>query len=323
MSSGRLSTCLSTYRALPDGLLECPAAQLRDVLSGPTLFDLSGGQKGTLFITVLQHGNETSGWDAMRALLRAGVVPPLILFVANIDAARANIRKLSGQEDFNRAWEGGDSPESAIAEEVTGRAIAAEPLVAIDIHNNTGRNPPYGVVTRTDERSLGAAAAFARRAIVIDHPGVQTRRFSEFCTAVTVEVGTSRDPASVERAIAYLKEAFRWREPPRASSRDLYLYRNLARVLIDGDDGGVTPQPDFEAFNFKRAACGSVIASVRRGQGLKAVDESGDDVTARYLETMDGKIRLRRSVIPSMYTPDLRAARADCLCYLLEPLSTL
>ena len=108
MSSGHLSTC----NTLPDGLLECPAAQLWSVLPGPTLFDLSGGRKGTLFITVLQHGNETSGWDAMRTLLRAGSAPPLMLFIANIDAARQNVRKLENQVDFNRAWEGGDSPES-------------------------------------------------------------------------------------------------------------------------------------------------------------------------------------------------------------------
>ncbi|MDE0239574.1 MAG: succinylglutamate desuccinylase/aspartoacylase family protein [bacterium] len=313
MSSGRLST----YNALPDGLLECPAAQLGDVLAGPTLFDLSGGRKGTLFLTVLQHGNETSGWDAMRTLLGTGDAPPLMLFVANVDAARQNVRKLPGGVDFNRAWEGGDSPEAAIAEEVTARAMAAEPLAAIDIHNNTGRNPPYSVVTRTDERSLGAAAAFAQRVIVIDHPGVQTRRFSEFCTAVTVEVGTARDPTSADRAKAYLENAFRWREPPRAPAQQLYIYRNLARVLIDG---AVTPRDEFEAFNFERAESGTVIADVRDSQGLKAVDEHGADVTARYFRTTNGEVRLRRAVIPSMYTTDLRAARADCLCYLLEPL---
>jgi len=316
MSSGHLST----YNALPDGLLECPAAQLADVLSGPTLFDLSGGRKGTLFVTVLQHGNETSGWDAMRMLLSAGDTPPLMLFVANIDAARDNVRKLPNRVDFNRAWEGGESPEAAIANEVTERAMAAEPLAAIDIHNNTGRNPPYSVVTRTDERSLGAAAAFAQRVIVIDHPGVQTRRFSEFCTAVTVEVGTARDPSSAERASAYLEAAFRWREPPRVSSRPLYLYRNLARIMVEGEDGAVTPREDFEALNFERAEGGTVIANVRNGRGLKAVDEHGADVTVRYLETADGEIRLRRAVTPSMFTTDLRAARADCLCYLLEPL---
>lgn len=316
MSSGHLST----YNALPDGLLECPAAQLGDVLAGPTLFDLSGGRKRTLFLTVLQHGNETSGWDAVRTLLGTGTAPPLMLFVANVDAARQNVRKLPDGVDFNRSWEGGDSPEAAIAREVTARAMAAEPLAAIDIHNNTGRNPPYSVVTRTDERSLGAAAAFAQRVIVIDHPGVQTRRFSEFCTAVTVEVGTARDPTSADRARAYLENAFRWREPPRSSAQQLYIYRNLARVLIDGDDGAVTPREEFEAFNFERAESGTVIADVRDRQGLKAVDEHGADVTARYFRTTNGEVRLRRSVIPSMYTTDLRAARADCLCYLLEPL---
>lgn len=314
MSSGHLST----QNTLPDGLLECPAAQLPNVLSGPTLFDLSGGRKGTLFITVLQHGNETSGWDAVRTLLREGSAPPLMLFVANVDAARRNVRKLEGRVDFNRAWEGGDSPEAAITQEVTERAMAAEPLAAIDIHNNTGRNPPYSVVTRTDERSLGAAAAFAQRVIVIDHPGVQTRRFSEFCTAVTIEVGRASDPSSIERASAYIEAALRWREPPQAASQEIHLYRNLARVLIDGDDGAVAPRRDFEALNFERAEGGTVIASVRHGHGLRAVDESGADVTARYFKTTNGEVRLRRSVIPSMYTTDLRAARADCLCYLLE-----
>ena len=316
MSSGRLAA----HTTLPDGLLECPAARLRDILPGPTLFDLTGGRKHPLFVTVLQHGDETSGWDAIRALLGAGDVPPLMLFVANVDAARENVRRLPGHADFNRAWEGGKSPEAAIAREVTEHAMAAEPLAAIDIHNNTGRNPPYSVVTRTDERSLGAAAAFAERAILIDHPGVQTRRFSEFCTAVTVEVGQSRDPSSVGRTSTYLRKAFRWREPPRASARELSLYRNLARILVDGEDGAVRPREDFESMNFEHADSGTVIASVGRGPGLKAVDESGTDVTDRYLEATDGEVRLRRSAIPSMYTTDLRAARADCLCYLLEPL---
>ena len=320
MSSRSPSTCLAVFQALPDGLLECPAAQLGRLLPGPTLFDLSGTRKGTLFITVLQHGNETSGWDAVRTLLRAGSAPPLMLFIANVDAARRNVRKLEHRVDFNRAWEGGDSPEAAIAHEVTERAITAEPLAAIDIHNNTGRNPPYGVVTRTDEHSLGAAAAFAPRVIVIDQPGVQTRRFSEFCTAVTIEVGTARDPSSIERARTYIEAALRWRQPPRAAPQALTLYRNLARVLIAGDDGTVIPRQEFEAFNFERAEGGTIIANVSGGQGLKAVDESGADVTSRFFEKIGGQIRLRRPVIPSMYTTDLRAARADCLCYLLEPL---
>src|SRR5690625_7341563 len=54
---------------LPDGLLALPAERLHEKLDGPKLFHLPGRVKQPLVVSVLQHGNEISGWDAVRHLL--------------------------------------------------------------------------------------------------------------------------------------------------------------------------------------------------------------------------------------------------------------
>ena len=40
-----------------------------------------------------------------------------------------------------------------------------------------------------------------------------------------------------------------------------------------------------------------------------------------WFEYVDGEIRLARPAIPAMLATDARAIRADCLCYLIEPLA--
>ena len=55
---------------VPDGLLERPASALYQQLEGPTLIHLEGRIKRPLFVTVLQHGNEITGWEAVRRILK-------------------------------------------------------------------------------------------------------------------------------------------------------------------------------------------------------------------------------------------------------------
>ena len=54
---------------LPEGLLGLEAHQLTGALAGPTLIHLPGRREEPLFVSVLMHGNETVGWEAVRALL--------------------------------------------------------------------------------------------------------------------------------------------------------------------------------------------------------------------------------------------------------------
>ena len=54
---------------IPDGLLDAHATRLHAILGGPTLLHLPGRRPGPLFVSVMMHGNETTGWEAVRAIL--------------------------------------------------------------------------------------------------------------------------------------------------------------------------------------------------------------------------------------------------------------
>ncbi|MDH5436708.1 MAG: peptidase M14, partial [Gammaproteobacteria bacterium] len=54
---------------IPENLLTLHATELHQVLSGPTLIHLEGRQTQPVFVSVLLHGNEDTGWDAIKALL--------------------------------------------------------------------------------------------------------------------------------------------------------------------------------------------------------------------------------------------------------------
>ena len=83
---------------LPKGLLELDAYMLHTRLPGPTLIHLPGRRERPLFVSVLLHGNETSGWDAMREVLTAygdrELPRALSLFIGNVEAASAGRRHL-------------------------------------------------------------------------------------------------------------------------------------------------------------------------------------------------------------------------------------
>ena len=61
---------LTELESLPDGLLELPGERLHEMLAGPTLIHLPGRHAQPLFVSVLLHGNEDSGWYAVQTLLR-------------------------------------------------------------------------------------------------------------------------------------------------------------------------------------------------------------------------------------------------------------
>ena len=61
---------LTVRDGIPPELLAADARQVARDLAGPTLFHLPGKRKEPLFVSVLLHGNEDGGWEAVRGLLR-------------------------------------------------------------------------------------------------------------------------------------------------------------------------------------------------------------------------------------------------------------
>lgn len=308
---------LKVERGFPRAAAALPAKALADALGGPTLFDMRKAGEPPLFLSVLQHGNEVSGWDAARSLRRELIDASALLFVGNVAAASLNRRCASDGVDFNRVWEGGGSAAAAVAEELVAVVAETKPWLAVDIHNNSGRNPPYSVIFETDQETLAAARAFAPHALLATQPsGVQTRRLARFCTAVTVEVGLSDDPQSLCRARGYLSRLLAKRRVPTVDAATLCLFETAARVTVSDDTVVV---PDTQDFNFRTAPPGLALA---KGGVLQAWSADGRRVDDDYLVVADGATRLRHPTVLGMYTADLEAARLDCLCYLLAPCST-
>lgn len=301
---------------LPAAIAALEAPELAEALGGPTLFDLRKAGEPPLFVSVLLHGNEPSGWDAVRQLHDEVERTSVLLFVGNVEAARAGLRRLPGRVDFNRVWEGGDggdAPEVAIAEQVVSFAKAAKPRLAIDIHNNTGRNPPYAVLTRTDGPTLATASAFADLALLATQPkGVQTSRFATFCPSITIEVGMPNEPASTARTVAFLRGLLRGQI---AATRlgSFSLFETVARVTAGA---GLAVVPCTQRFNFRTAPAGVMLAS--SGE-LSAWTSDGGRVDDRFLRVRNGATVLAKPTAIAMYTADVAAAKSDCLCYLLEP----
>ena len=312
----------------PD-VLECTAAQLASVLSGPTLFDLGKPDRDPLFVSVLLHGNETSGWEAVRKLFSR--YPELtesssvLVFVGNVLSAEQGVRKLDGQPDYNRVWNGGTAAEHKLAEDVTAYVSSKKPWCAIDVHNNSGPNPHYSVITDLSPATRSLASSFSSLAILAKQPsGTLAQAFSEFCTSIAIEAGMPADPGSSERASTLMKQLLSEGKLVERSSDSLEIFDNFVRVTVEP---GVTAKdhtfpklnPELDEFNFKCLPAGSLVCSLRgHSPGIRANDVELQDVTDQYFVIENSEVRLRRDVIMSMYTRDPLIAVQDCICYFLK-----
>lgn len=322
---------------LPEGLLECSARDLHTVLDGPTLLHLPGRAGQPLFLSVLLHGNEDSGWEAVRQLLADNereLPRPLSIFIGNVSAARLGLRRLGGQADYNRIWAGGESVEHQMAARVIETMARRGVFASLDIHNNTGRNPHYGCVNRLDHRFIHLATLFSRTVVYFIRPEtVQSMAFSRICPAVTVECGKPGRPEATAHALAFIDAALHLDHFPDhpVPKHDYDLFHTVATVTVPeevtfgfGIDADLQFLPDLDELNFQELPAGTVLAYTHGGHGrLKALDEDGTEVVDRFFESADGVLRTRVPVMPSMLTTDERIIRQDCLCYLMERLPPL
>lgn len=330
---------LTELDQLPANLLERPAAALHRELSGPTLIHLPGRQTEPLFVSVLQHGNEVTGWEALRRLLKQHADRPLpralSILIGNVDAARQGLRRLDHQPDFNRCWPGGDSEDNVVGKmfrDVTERMRQRQPIASVDVHNNTGLNPHYAAINRLDPRFFRLAARFSSTVIYFTIPrGVQSSAFAEFCPSVTLECGQAGEVHGTDHTLSFL-EACLYAEPPADApldSGEIGLYRMVATVYITADtsfsfDGNasLSLRPDLDRLNFRLLPRGTAFGGQDGGDDTSlpvvALDEDGNEVTERYFESRDGFLLTRRPLMPAMLTLDERVIRQDCLCYVME-----
>lgn len=329
---------LEHFDHFPDPLMDLPVSELWQHLEGPSLFYLRGRRVQPLFVSVLLHGNEDSGWRAIQSLLRqhrSAILPrSMLLFVGNIAAAKANVRTLPQQEDYNRAWPGTPNPDTPLAcllADVVEIARREKPFASIDIHNNTGHNPHYACVNSFEETHLQLARLFSRTVVYFEQPvGVQSAAFAPICPAVTLECGRAGEEAGVAHVAEFIGAALAMQRFPdhRLPDGELDLMRTFAIIRIpadasfsyDGSDADFRLRSDLDRLNFSELDPGVVFGTLG-GNGRRRFDivaAEGVQAAGDYFGYTGGQIRLARCAIPAMLTLDPNAVRLDCLGYLMH-----
>jgi len=336
---------------IPDGLLDCTAQELHRILPGPALIQLPGRRPGPLFVSVLLHGNETTGLSAIQSLLdkyqQKELPRELCIFIGNISAAQHGQRHLPDQPDYNRVWpcgqfdhdcSTGNTPEHQMMHEIVGRLRERNVFASIDVHNNTGLNPHYGCINQLDTRFFHLATQFSRTVVYFIRPrGVQSMAFSNICPAVTVECGKPDQPHGTAHAADFIYSCLQLSDLPShpVAAHDMDLFHTVATVSVpehinirfDGSTDGKTRAneirfiPGLDQLNFHELAAGITLGFVDLQQTsipLQVIDEQGKDATRRFFRLHNGELQTACDVMPSMFTLNTDVIYQDCLGYLME-----
>lgn len=315
--------------SIDEEVLDCEARDLYRLLPTPTLFDLTNGVP-PIFVSVLLHGNELTGWDAIRQFLRkrdqANPKHSLVLYIGNVEAAALNQRFLDHQLDFNRIWCGGDQAEHQHAEEVVHLIQRMKPKFALDIHNNSGLNPAYSVLTHTSYACLTHARKFSSIALLAPSlHSVITRRMNEICPSITIEVGLSGEVDSLRRTLEYLDYLFEADLDHTIFPEDLSIYRTVANLRVETEGKPHFPtfpklNPALEPLNFDSVPAGTSISThLSDDWVVRVYDNDEVEQTDQYLEQVGKDTYLKNDVIMAMFTQHVENAFHDCVCYFLEP----
>jgi succinylglutamate desuccinylase len=330
---------LTELNHLPNGLLELPASGLHRLFDGPVLIHLEGKNPSPLLVTVLQHGNEVTGWEAVRRLLKSHyqfdrLPRSLSILIGNTRAAKHGLRRLDDQLDYNRCWPGGKYEDSEIGklfQQVTDRVRQIKPIAAIDFHNNTGLNPHYAAINRIRPEFLRLASYFSSKVVYFTMPeGTQSLSLSRYCPSTTLECGQAGEVHGTDHCIGFLETCMHLDTIPTSpiESEDVHLFHMVATVRVNENalfGFGHVPtdiafRENLDVLNFQELPEGISFGDINGGpvEPLVATDVDGANVTTKYFRFDRGQLETVREIMPSMLTLDRRVIQQDCLCYLMD-----
>lgn len=327
---------LQIFTTLPAGFVNCPANKLHALLGGPAVLHLKGRERSALVVSVLLHGNETSGLTAVQELLRSTDDLPrdLIVFVGNTAAAAVGERRLDGQPDYNRIWSEGNSPEHRMAQQVLDYLASCNPVAAVDIHNNTGKNPLYACINHVDRRFIRLARQFSDTIVFFSEPHeVFGNNVARYCPSVTLECGMPGNPDGIAQALAILRFALEDIENTSAQpDQDCTVFHTVARITVPDhsviifsprpSSADLTLRDDLDSWNFRWMPPDTHFAYCQGAEAerwLRVTNDAGHDITDHYFYQEENRLLTRRAFLPSMLTKDERVIVQDCVGYIMEP----
>ena len=323
---------------IPANFLTADATELHAILGGPTLFHLEGRNKAPLFVSTLLHGNETTGLQAVQKLLQdysSKTLPrSLSIFIGNVEAAKFSARRLDNQPDYNRTWPGTENmscPETIMMQQVKEEMRQRDVFASIDIHNNTGLNPHYACINKTEDSFFHLARLFSRTIVYFTRPiGVQSQAFADLCPSTTVECGQVGQSNAVEHAYEFVHAAMHLSSIPNqpVAKQDIDLFHTIAIVKIpeqatfsfNGGNCQICFDKNIDHMNFKEIDVGTQIGKIHGDNPihLEAWNNDGINIGEELFDYSNNEIRTKKPVMPAMLTLNEKVIRQDCLCYLME-----
>jgi hypothetical protein len=329
--------------ALPKERIPATTAEFLELLAEPTLISAKGHDTSrTRIVSTLLHGNEPSGLHAVRNWLAGDSIPAVntLFLIGAVRTARRPPgfahRFLPGRIDLNRCW---FPPHTGRAGEFTGEVLRlfrqADPESLIDLHNNTGHNPPYGVSPRVGAEELNLVAYFADR--VVHSPlrlGTLVEATQADFPSVTIECGRSGDPIADAAALAGLERYLHDQRAEHlgATPPSMQVLTNPQRVTVRAGvdlafgesavaDAEFTVARDIDRHNFERLQPGVAIGWLAPGADwpIEAVGPDDRDVSRELFRLRDDILETRREITPIMMTTNRRNALDDCLFYVVDP----
>lgn len=331
---------LHLYNAIPEYLSDIPVEQLDSILPGPALIYIEGNATPPIFISVLLHGNETTGFLAIQHLIKelnlASRPAPrdIILFIGNIAAAKKGVRRLENEPDYNRIWNGDSLPEHRLAKAVLVELSKQQLYAAVDIHNNTGKNPHYACINRTDPSFIHLARRFSKTIVYFTEPHeVISMALSHLCPSVTLECGFSGEAEGLNHVYDYLVQCLTLPaktlfSPP--SDKQSNIFHTIAKITLPDnsrlgfgncrDTVDMCFRDDLEELNFTSVPAGTKLGiSGKNRCSLRVTDNSNREVTDEYIRLDNNDIVTRKQLIPSMFTKNETIIHQDCFGYIMEP----
>tara|TARA_B100001079_G_scaffold171038_1_gene146746 strand:- start:2326 stop:3369 length:1044 start_codon:yes stop_codon:yes gene_type:complete len=339
--SGRFKMILHIMDQLPKAFFNVEVHELNEVFSGPSLVRLKGRVNPPLFVATLLHGSETTGILALQKLLKQyadkELPRSLTLFIGNVEAAKFNQRNMPDQPDYNRIWSGPNLsdetlPEHDLVKKVMATVSSKGVFATVDIHNTSGWNPHHACVNVINKENINLGGLFSQNLIYFTRPhGVLARAFSEIGPAITIEAGQPGDLFGVEHVVNFLSRCLDLPSIPESveDNSQLNLYHLVAQLKVPencrvGFDRECNSTDfcflsDIDSLNFSELTENAVIGW-RNNPNLEisVYDESGSEVGESFIYYEKEEIRLKRPVIPSMFTTDAQIVHQDCLGYFMK-----
>jgi succinylglutamate desuccinylase len=332
------------FDGLPANFFNVSPQNIETWLEGPSVFKIKGENQDLppLLVSTLLHGNETTGFFALQNFLKfyrdqeIGLPRNLIIVIGNPKASAKSSRHLQTQPDYNRIWGKHNTKEelteeNILANEILDLVIAEKPFAHVDIHNNTGKNPFYCVVSKIENDFKKLAFSFGESLILITEPrGAFTVAMSEYCPAVVLECGRSGEGLGIIKVKEYLDKLIVLKTLDDIKYTNQIIYKTIARVKVPSetviDFNGESDQDvqfsfikTIEDFNFATVNKDTILCHANNVEELPVVlDNDNNIVSSEYLYNDNRQIKLRKEVIPSMLSTNIQVTLDDCLGYLME-----